>query len=72
MFSNHQLKEKHWLYLTLYSFDGPFHFLHADVANLEFLGKSKADPKYCLLLVNIVMSKVYTYPIKNRKLKQER
>ena len=26
--------------LTLYSFDGPFQLLHADVGNLEFLGKN--------------------------------
>ena len=25
---------------TLYSFDGTFHLIHADVANLEFLGRS--------------------------------
>ena len=26
-------------YSTLYSFDGPFQLFHADVGNLEFLGK---------------------------------
>ena len=30
---------------TLYSFTGPFELLHADIANLEFLGKSAAEPK---------------------------
>ena len=35
---------------TLYSFDGPFQLLHANVGNLEFLGKSATDPKYCCLL----------------------
>ena len=34
---------------TLYSFDGPFQLLKADTGNLEFLGKSATDPKYCLL-----------------------
>ena len=53
---------------TLYSFTGPFELLHADIANLEFLGKSAADPKYCLVLVDLCTSKTYTYPMKNRKL----
>ena len=29
---------------TLYSFDGPFQLLHADVGNLEFLGKKLLFP----------------------------
>ena len=37
---------------TLYSLWGPFELLHADVGNLEFLGKSAVDPKYCLILVD--------------------
>ena len=37
---------------TLYSFDGPFQLLHANVGNLEFLGKSATDPKYWLLFVD--------------------
>ena len=52
---------------TLYSFDGPFQLLHADVGNLEFLGKSATDPKYCLLFVNLITSKVYAYQLKSRK-----
>ena len=51
----------------LYSFDGPFQLLHADVGNLEFLGKSATDPKYCLLFVDLFTSKVYVYPMKSRK-----
>ena len=35
---------------TLSSFDGSFQLLHADVGNLEFLGKSATDSKYCCLL----------------------
>ena len=46
---------------TLYSFDGPFQLLHADVGNLELLGKSAADPKYCLLFVDLFISKVYVF-----------
>ena len=45
---------------TLYSFDGPFQHLNADVANLKFLGKSAVDLQYCLLFVNLFTSKVYT------------
>ena len=33
-----------------------------------FLGKSAADPKYCLLLVDLFTSKVYIYGMKNRSL----
>ena len=46
---------------TLYSFDGPFQLLHADVGNLELLGKSAVDPKYCLLFVDLFISKVYVF-----------
>ena len=53
---------------TLYSFTGPFGLLHAYVANLEFLGKSAADPKYCLVIADLFTSKTYSYPMKNKKL----
>ena len=46
---------------TLYSFDGPFQLLHADVAKLEFLGKSASAPNYALLIVDLYSSKVYVY-----------
>ena len=52
---------------TLYSFNGPFQLLQVDIGNLEFLGNSTADPKYCLLFVDLFTSKVYVYPMKNRK-----
>ena len=51
----------------LYSFDGPFQLLHADIEDLEFSGKSATSPKYCLLLVDLFTSKVYVYPMKTRK-----
>ena len=35
---------------TLYSFNGPFQLLHADIADIRFFSKSAADPKYCLLI----------------------
>ena len=52
---------------TLYSFDRPFQLIHADVANLEFLGKNITIPKYALVIVDLFSSKIYTYPMKSRK-----
>ena len=52
---------------TLYSFDGPFQRIHADVGNLEFLGKSVTVPRYVLLVVDLYSSKVYVYPMRSRK-----
>ena len=52
---------------TLYSFNAPFQLLHADVGNLDLLGRSAADPRYCLLFVDLFTSKVYTYLMKMRK-----
>ena len=37
----------------LYNFNGSLKLLHADVANLEFLGKSATDLKYCLVIVDL-------------------
>ena len=53
---------------TLFSIQAPFDLLHTDVGDLRFLGKSAADPKYCLLLVDLFTSKVYVYGMKNRSL----
>ena len=39
---------------TLFSFQGAFELLHADLGNLEFLGKSATDPRYCLVLLIFV------------------
>ena len=52
---------------TLYSFDVPFRLFHADVGNLEFLGKNATFPQYVLILVDLFSLKVYTYPLKSRK-----
>ena len=52
---------------TLYSFDGPFQLLHADVGNLEFLRKHATFPQYVLVLVDLFSSRIYTYPMKSRK-----
>ena len=51
----------------LYSFDAPFRLIHADVGNLEFLGKNATFPQYVLVLVDLFSSKVYTYLMKSRK-----
>ena len=52
---------------NLYSFNGPFQLLHADIGNLVFLGKNATVPKYVLLLVDLYSSKVYLYPTHSRK-----
>ena len=41
----------------LYSFDAPFQLFHADVGNLEFLGKNATFPQYVLVLVDLFSSK---------------
>ena len=51
----------------IYSFDGPFQLIHADVGNLEFLGKSTTVPKYALLIVDLYSSEVCVYPMPSRK-----
>ena len=38
---------------TLYSFDAPFQIFHADVANLEFLGKNAIFLQYVFVLVDL-------------------
>ena len=37
----------------LYSLDVPFRLFHADVPNLEFLGKNATFPQYVLVLVDL-------------------
>ena len=52
---------------TLYSFDGPFQLLHADVGNLEFLGKNATFPQYVLVIIDLYSSVVYVYLMRSRK-----
>ena len=52
---------------TFYSFDRPFQLLHADVRNLEFLGKNATIPQYALVIVDLYTSKVYVYLMRSRK-----
>ena len=49
---------------TLYSFSGTFEALQADIADIRFLVKLAASPKYCLLFVDLFTSMIYTYPMK--------
>ena len=42
---------------TLYSFDGPFQFLHTDVGNLEYLGKTATFPQQVLLYCRFIYIK---------------
>ena len=51
----------------LYSFNGSFQLLRADVANREFLGKFVSVPNYVLLIVDLYSSKAYLYPMRSRK-----
>ena len=44
---------------TLYSFDGPFQLIHADVGSLEVLGSSAATPRYVLLIVDLYSSRIF-------------
>ena len=53
---------------TLYSSDGPFQLLQADIAYISFLAKSAVDPKFCLIFVDLFTSKIYTFPMKTRNL----
>ena len=53
---------------TLYSIKAPFVLFHADIANIKLLSKSAADPHYCLFCIDLFSSKVYTYPMKKKKL----
>ena len=56
----------------LYSFKGPFALLYVDIADIRFLAKSAVDRKYCLLLVDLFTSKIYTYPMKKRSLLKQK
>ena len=68
MLKEKQKKKQDVDHLTLYSFDGPFEVLQADIADIRFLSKSAADPKYCLLFVDLFTSMIYTYPMTKRSL----
>ena len=52
---------------TLYSLDGLFQLLHADVGNLEFLGKNATFPQSAIVIVDLYSSKVYVYSMRSRK-----
>lgn len=52
---------------TLYSFDGTFQLVHADVGNLEWLGKNATIPRNVVVFVEVYSSKIYGYPMRSRK-----
>ena len=52
---------------TLYSSGGPFQLLHADIGNLEYLGKDATFPQYVLVTLDLFSSKIYTHSMKFRK-----
>ena len=53
---------------TLYSIEALFELFHADIANTKLLSKSAVGPHYCLLCVDLFLSKIYTYSVKKRSL----
>ena len=57
---------------TLFSIGKPFELLHADIVDTRYLAKSAVDPKYCLSFVGLFTSKIYIYPMKNRRLLAKR
>ena len=48
----------------LHIIDGLMQLIHDDVVDLNFFSKSAAAPKYCLVDVDLFMSKTYTYSMK--------
>ena len=50
----------------LYSINGPMQFFHADVADICFFSKFAVDPKYALLCVDLLLSKVSVYLMKKK------
>ena len=51
----------------LHTIDGPIQLVHADVADLQFFSKSAVAPKYCLVCIDLLTSKTYTYCMKKKK-----
>ena len=51
---------------ALYTVNGPLQFFHADLAYLQFFGKSAVDPKYALLCVDLFTSKVYINTLRTK------
>ena len=59
------------LQLCIDTFEGSFKLFHVDIADLRFLAKSSVNPKYCLLIVNLFTSRIYTYPMEKGRFKKE-
>lgn len=64
-------KKMFTLQLCLVSFEGSFKIFHVDIADLMFLAKSAVNPKYCLLIVDLFTSRIYTYPMEKGRFKEE-
>ena len=52
---------------NLYLFDGSLQLIHADIANLELLGKNARISRYVLLVVDLYSLKACVYPMRSRK-----
>ena len=50
----------------LHTIDGAIQLIHADFADLNFFRKSAVASKYCLVCVDLFMSKTYTYGMKKK------
>ena len=59
-------KKQNIIHTKLYSFSRPFAALQSDIGYIRFLARSAVNPKFCLLFVDFLTSKIYTYPIKNK------
>ena len=57
-------KKQNIIRTMLYSFSRPFEALQSDIAYISFLARSAVDPKFSLLFVDFLTSKIYKYPIK--------
>ena len=51
---------------SLYTVNTPLFFFHADVTYLKFFAKLAVDPKYALVCVDLLSSKVYVYTMRKR------
>lgn len=50
---------------AIYSFDVLLQLMHADIADIRLFPRSTDYAKYCLLIVDLFASKIYTHEMKN-------
>lgn len=53
---------------TFYIFNCLLQLTHGDIADIRYFAWSAVVSKYCLSIANLLTSKIYTYPMKNRSL----